>query len=229
MCHCDWLDVMTTRYPWRQQCTETTTMVAVWIPSLVLCACSLWPPGSVAPNYGQLCITIALFHTVCCSQEIIMTLVYNKPISLKSCFSLKYFYSLKDLFSLKSYMAPSIRVRGDPVSYKGMCAAPKAKCGAPAPWTSLPKPCSNINKESRGKKAAKLTSSNHLLFTTAGDRLPSMVVSGLILIIFLSLMNYSVVQWMPWWWRACTLYNLWMQGHLLRLDHVWNQRWCEWF
>ena len=95
-----------------------------------------------------------------------MTLVYNKPISLKY------------LFSSKSYMAPSICFRADPVLYKGMC-------GAPAPQTSLPEPHSNINKDFSGKKAAKFPSSNHLLFTTAGDRLPSMLVSGLVFYIFL--------------------------------------------
>ncbi|KIK03069.1 hypothetical protein K443DRAFT_131586 [Laccaria amethystina LaAM-08-1] len=45
-------------------------------------------------------------------------------------------------------------------------------CGAPAPRTSLPKTPSN---NSRGKKVAKFTSSDRLLFTTAGDRLPSIV------------------------------------------------------
>jgi hypothetical protein len=123
--------------------------------------------------------------TVCCSQKIIMTLVYNKPISLKSCFLLEYFCSLKYLFSSKSYMASSKRVKR--FSYINMC-------GAPAPRTSLPKTPSN---NSRGKKVAKFTSSDRLLFTTAGDRLPSIVVSGLILFLFLSLMNYSVVRWMP--------------------------------
>ena len=45
-----------------------------------------FPPVSVAPNYGQLCITITLFHTVCCSQKIIMTLVYNTPIHWNTSF-----------------------------------------------------------------------------------------------------------------------------------------------
>jgi hypothetical protein len=76
----------------------------------------------------------------------------------------------------------------------------------PVPFLRIPVPFLRTPADSSGMppflqesvghgEVLKFTSSDHLLFTTAGDRLPSIVVSGLILFLFLSLMNYSVVQW----------------------------------
>lgn len=67
----------------------------------------------------------------------------------------------------------SLRPRNVQISYKGAC-------GAPAPRSSLLHEHSNTTKHSRGEKAFKITNTESLFYTNAGDRLPSGVVSGVI-------------------------------------------------
>ena len=73
-------------------------------------------------------------------------------------------------------------------------------CGAPAPSTFLPEEPSMIIEDSEEKKTHNFTNNQNSLFTTAGDRLPPVDVSDYTyLFLFISLMYYSVVQWMSRW------------------------------
>ena len=122
-------------------------------------------------------------------------------------------------------MAPTLRTRNVQTSYK-------FACGAEAPPSDCLHELTKITKTSRGKKALKLTNTDPSLFyTTTGARLPSGVVSGFIFLLFISLKNYLVVQWMPRWWRGCNLYNLQHKFNLLFLHWLQTQgwHWSYWF
>ena len=104
-------------------------------------------------------------------------------------------------------------------------------CGAEAPLSTRLRERTKTTKTSRGKKAVKLTNTESLFYTTSGARLPSGVISGVIFLLFISLMNYLVVQWMPRWWRDCNLYNLQHKFNLWFLHRLQTQGWywSYWF
>jgi hypothetical protein len=101
----------------------------------------------------------------------------------------------------------------------------KYACGAKAPLSTRLREHTKTTKTSRGKKAIKLTDTESLFYTTTGARLPSGVVSGVIFLLFISLTNYLVVQWVPRWWRGCNLYNLRHKFNLLFLHRLQTQGW----
>jgi len=100
------------------------------------------------------------------------------------------FWYITNLFSLKSCMASH-----NLWPNKGINYAPKPirhACGATVPWTSLLEEHLMITKDFSRKKAHNFTSNENSLFTTAGDWLPSVVVSGYICF-YLS--HWWIIQW----------------------------------
>ena len=95
----------------------------------------------------------------------------------------------------------TLRPRNVQISYKNAC-------GAEAPPSTLLRERTETKKTSRGKKALKFTNTESLFYTNTGARLPSGVVSNISFLLFILLINYLVVQWMPRWWQGSHLYNL---------------------
>lgn len=87
-------------------------------------------------------------------------------------------------YSMASTKHSTLRPRNIQISYKNAC-------GAPAPQSSLLKNSSNSTKNSRGKKALKITNTESLFYTHAGDRISSGVVSHFFFFfLFFSLIIY---------------------------------------